>query len=222
MGQAEAMDQMYRFTRHVYDLSRKYYLLGRDKLIDKMELRPAKGSVPADKVLEIGCGTARNLILLAQRRPGFQLYGLDASQAMLDTAAKSVEKAKLTNVITLKPCLAEELSAKGTFDLDEPFDVIFFSYSLSMIPTWSQALETALNNLKPGRKFYIVDFCDQADLPGWFSRFLKFWLSKFHVFYRPEMLEYIRQMEKDGKGKLEIEFLYGRYAYIASFEKPSA
>jgi S-adenosylmethionine-diacylgycerolhomoserine-N-methlytransferase len=91
-----------------------------------------------------------------------------------------------------------------------------------MIPTWSQALETALANLKPGRKFYIVDFCDQADLPSLFSRFLKFWLKQFHVFYRPEMLEYIHQMERDGKGKLEIQYLYGRYAYIASFEKPAA
>ncbi|PTY01009.1 methyltransferase type 12 [Verrucomicrobia bacterium LW23] len=229
MGQAEAMDRMYRFTRHVYDLSRKYYLLGRDKLIDRMELRKAGHTLPdgsqtaqADRVLEIGCGTARNLIVLAQKRPGFPLYGLDASEAMLETAAKSVDKVGLASTITLRPCLAEDLTAKGTFGLDEPFDVIFFSYSLSMIPTWSQALEVALANLKPGRKFYIVDFCDQADLPRWFSRFLKFWLSKFHVFYRPEMLEYIQQMHRDGKGKLEIEYLYGRYAYIASFEKPAA
>ena len=48
-----AMDRMYRWTRHVYDASRKYYLLGRDHLIQK--LKPAK----TDLVCEVGCGTAR-------------------------------------------------------------------------------------------------------------------------------------------------------------------
>ena len=35
------MDKMYRWTRHIYDASRKYYLLGRDVLIDR--LSPAAG-----------------------------------------------------------------------------------------------------------------------------------------------------------------------------------
>ena len=53
---AALMDRMYRRQRHIYDLSRKFYLLGRDEAIAR--LRPA----PGDKVLEIGCGTGRNLV----------------------------------------------------------------------------------------------------------------------------------------------------------------
>ena len=60
---AALMDRMYRRQRHIYDLSRKFYLLGRDEAIAR--LRPA----PGDKVLEIGCGTGRNLIKLAQAYP---------------------------------------------------------------------------------------------------------------------------------------------------------
>ena len=60
---AALMDDMYRRQRHIYDLSRKFYLLGRDEAIAR--LRPA----PGDKVLEIGCGTGRNLIKLAQAYP---------------------------------------------------------------------------------------------------------------------------------------------------------
>ncbi|RUV53463.1 SAM-dependent methyltransferase, partial [Mesorhizobium sp. M5C.F.Ca.IN.020.14.1.1] len=30
---AELMDGVYRWQRHIYDLTRKYYLLGRDRLI---------------------------------------------------------------------------------------------------------------------------------------------------------------------------------------------
>ncbi len=33
MDAAQKMDQQYRYQRYVYDLSRKYYLLGRDALV---------------------------------------------------------------------------------------------------------------------------------------------------------------------------------------------
>ena len=45
---ASAMDRMYRRQRHIYDASRKFYLLGRDRVIDALA-PPAGGSV-----LEIG------------------------------------------------------------------------------------------------------------------------------------------------------------------------
>src|SRR5580658_4770840 len=68
---AALMDRMYRRQRHIYDFTRKFYLLGRDEAITR--LRPA----PGDKVLEIGCGTGRNLIKLAQAYPEARLFGLD-------------------------------------------------------------------------------------------------------------------------------------------------
>ena len=37
-----AMDRMYRWTRHVYDASRKYYLLGRDALIGELNVQPGE------------------------------------------------------------------------------------------------------------------------------------------------------------------------------------
>ena len=37
MGEAALMDRIYRRQRHVYDLTRKYYLLGRDELIERFE-----------------------------------------------------------------------------------------------------------------------------------------------------------------------------------------
>ena len=79
---ARLMDQMYRRQRHIYDLSRKYYLLGRDETIARL------GPRPATAVLEIGCGTGRNLIKAARAYPEARFYGLDVSRAMLDTAAR--------------------------------------------------------------------------------------------------------------------------------------
>ncbi len=45
------MDGIYRYQRYIYDATRKYFLLGRDTLLD--ELDPPDGG----SVLEVGCGT---------------------------------------------------------------------------------------------------------------------------------------------------------------------
>ena len=55
------MNRMYRRQRHIYDGTGRYCLLGRDRLI--AGLQPAAGA----SVLEIGCGTGRNLV----SPPGF-------------------------------------------------------------------------------------------------------------------------------------------------------
>jgi S-adenosylmethionine-diacylgycerolhomoserine-N-methlytransferase len=60
---AALMDLVYRRQRYVYDLTRKYYLFGRDRLIRELDLKPG------DRVVEIGCGTARNLVRMAQLYP---------------------------------------------------------------------------------------------------------------------------------------------------------
>ena len=213
MATTEEMDRMYRWTRYVYDLTRKYYLLGRDRLLRDMELQPG------DRVLEIGCGTARNLICLAQRRPDLHCYGLDVSTEMLATATGKVKRRGLESRITLRHCFAEELDHKKTFDLDAPYDAAFFSHSLSMIPTWPQAIDAALANLKPHAALYVVDFWDQAGLPGWFRKLLKGWLDLFHVHYRPELIDHLRQLDAQGVGKLTLQSVAGRYAYIATFRK---
>ncbi len=65
-GHAALMDGVYRRQRHFYDLTRKYYLLGRDRMIAGL------GVPPNGTVLELGCGTGRNIILAARassRRP---------------------------------------------------------------------------------------------------------------------------------------------------------
>ena len=116
---------MYRMQRYFYDITRKYYLLGRDKLLDELDVRPG------EYVLEVGCGTARNLIILGRRQPDAKLFGLDASSAMLDTARSKVESAGVKN-IELKTALADDFNFRDTFGLTEPFDKIFFSYSISM------------------------------------------------------------------------------------------
>src|SRR5215213_206614 len=88
----ERMNRMYRHQRYFYDLTRKYYLLGRDRMLREMKISDG------ENVLEIGCGTARNLIILAKKHGGAHFFGLDASSEMLKTAQRKADAAHLENI----------------------------------------------------------------------------------------------------------------------------
>lgn len=208
----EKMDKMYRHQRYFYDFTRKYYLLGRDNLIEKMDIKAG------ENILEVGCGTGRNLIILAKKFPKANLYGLDASAAMLETANAKIQSKNISN-ISLKNALADNFNHRQTFGLEKPFDTIYFSYSISMIPTWQASIQNALANLKSEHSFYIVDFYDQSDLPAWFRQILKSWLKQFHVKYPKDLLPHLESLEKQGAGKLKVTSIYKSYAFIAEFEK---
>lgn len=211
----ENMDRMYRYQRYFYDATRKFYLFGRDKLIAQMNVQPG------EHVLEAGCGTARNLIKLAKKHPRTNFYGLDASSEMLKTAQIKVDSQKVSSNVNLEVALADDFTFDGTFGLAEPFDSIYFSYSITMIPPWRESIENALANVKPGRKVYIVDFYDQKKLPKWFQKGLQTWLKQFHVQFWDDLMPYLESLEKDGKIKeLKITEVFKRYSFIAELTTP--
>ena len=199
----QAMDRMYRHQRHIYDLTRKFYLLGRDRLIRRLAPRPG------DRVCEVGCGTARNLIALARRHPDVAFFGIDASETMLKTAAAAIARAGLAERITLRHGLAEELDPAASFGLDQPFDVVVFAYSLSMIPSWRAAIDRAIATLRPGGSLAIVDFWDQGELPRWFRRALRSWLALFGVHPRTELLD---ELHDDRLAAVRLSPLFRGYA----------
>lgn len=204
---------MYRIQRYFYDFTRKYYLLGRDRLIAEMDIKRH------DNVLEIGCGTGRNLAILAKKYPDTHFFGLDASAAMLETAQRKIDTKKITN-ISLKAALADNFTYNRTFGLEKPFDTVFFSYSISMISQWRESIKNALRNLKPGGTLYIVDFYDQKDLPKAFQNLLKGWLKKFHVQFWDDLVPFLKDLEKQGIGKLNVTPVFRRYAFIVRLQKP--
>jgi S-adenosylmethionine-diacylgycerolhomoserine-N-methlytransferase len=177
---AQHMDAIYRYQRYVYDATRKFYLLGRDRLI--AELAPP----PGGSVLEVACGTGRNLIAAAARYPEARFFGFDISTAMLETARAQLRKAGLEARIRIAPGDATDFSGERLFGV-AAFDRVFISYALSMIPPWRAALQQALGALAPGGRLYIVDFGTQAGLPRWFKRGLRAWLAQFSVTPRDEL-----------------------------------
>ena len=210
------MDRMYRHQRHIYDVSRKFYLLGRDRLI--RELAPAQGA----RICEIGCGTGRNLAALARRYPEAEVFGIDASSEMLKTARVTIARAGLAARVRIACCLAQDLDPGATFGLSEPFDAVIFSYTLSMIPDWSRAVDRALTVLKPEGVLAIVDFSEQRGLPDWFRALLRRWLALFEVTPRSELPGHIRDIANRERGALTVVPLYRDYACLLRYRRPAA
>lgn len=176
------MDRMYRRQRHIYNLSRKYYLLGRDEAIRR--LQPRWG----DRALEIGCGTGRNLIQAARTYPHTKFFGLDVSAEMLNTASASVERAGLSSRIALAQGDAAAFDPEKLFG-EAAFERVMISYALSMIPPWREALAHALDVLAPGGSLHCVDFGDCSGLPSPFKAALRRWLAAFDVVPRDDLVE---------------------------------
>ncbi|HUD90928.1 class I SAM-dependent methyltransferase [Sphingobium sp.] len=204
-GHRQLMDGVYRYQRHIYDLTRKYYLLGRDGLIADLD-PPAGGAV-----LEIGCGTGRNLIAVGKAWPGAHLYGVDISEAMLDTARASVTKVGMGDRVALAQGDACGFDAEALFGRAK-FERVFISYALSMIPEWEMALAQAARCVAPGGKLEIVDFGQQDELPVLWRRALFGWLGRFHVSPRRELKPAIERLAQDMGGFPHSRTLYRGYA----------
>lgn len=168
-GHAALMDEVYRGQRHIYDLTRKYYLFGRDTLIAGLDAQPGM------RVLEIACGTGRNLAKIGKAWPGVKLYGLDISAEMLKNARATLgAEARLVE--------GDACAFDANALLGEPaFERVVLSYSLSMIPDWEGAFAHAARHLAPGGELHVVDFGDLGGVPGPLRRLLHAWLAKFHV-----------------------------------------
>ena len=206
------MDGIYRYQRYIYDLTRKYFLLGRDRLLDDLR-PPAAGSV-----LEVGCGTGRNLILTARRYPDASLYGFDISRVMLETAESNIARADLSERIHVAEGDATNFSGEALFGVSE-FDRVFVSYAVSMIPPWQAAIEQAFNAVKPGGSLHVVDFGLQEKMPTLFKKGLHAWLAKFSVSPRPELKMVLTELADGADSDLRFQSLYRDYAQYAVLTK---
>ncbi len=202
---AEKMDVIYRRQRFIYDATRRFYLFGRDRLI--ASLKPPAGA----QVLEIGCGTARNLIRAAKRYPDARFYGFDVSEAMLKSARASIARSGLTSRIVVDQGDATTFQSQELFGLGG-FDRIFISYALSMIPPWQEAVRQAAAQLAPGGELHIVDFGDFSRYPALLRRAQLAWLSRFSVTPIPGMRAKIAALAEETGLTATAESLYGGYA----------
>lgn len=209
------MDRIYRRQRHIYDLSRRFFLLGRERALAEMAPLPDSASV-----LELGCGTARNLILLAREHRDLRLYGLDASGMMLTTAAASAERAGVSGRLRLALGDASEFDAEVLFGRTG-FDRVLLSYMLSMVPDWPRVLDAGMKTLAPGGRIHVVDFGRGERLPAAFRGLLHAWLAQFHVTPRADMIEVFTDMARArGLREIRTHAVHRGYAILLEARAP--
>jgi S-adenosylmethionine-diacylgycerolhomoserine-N-methlytransferase len=204
----DRMNRMYRRQRRIYDGTRRYYLLGRDQMISG--LRAGAG----ESVLEIGCGTGRNLVHAARRYPHARFFGIDVSTEMLTSAITAISRRGLADRIRVAHGDGTAFDPQILFALPS-FDHIMISYSLSMIPDWRGVLDAAAGRLAPGGRLHIVDFGNQERLPDIVRALLLRWLAMFDVSPRDDLKAVLSAMADNTSAALTFERPFRGYAQYA-------
>ena len=202
-------------VRQRYDrLARRYDLIDlaffvrtdiRKRAVDRLALKPG------DRVLEVGCGTGKNLALLREAvGPQGHVYGVDLSDGMLQVADGTRKQNGWNNVTLVRSDVADYRPA-------EPVQGVLFSLSYNTMPHHAQVLRQAWEHLAPGGNLVVMD----AKLPA--GRFggliLPFiiWAMKASVLSNPFVRpwEELRTLTDD----LEMEHHLFSY-YICRARKP--
>ncbi|MFN0078309.1 MAG: class I SAM-dependent methyltransferase [Prosthecobacter sp.] len=162
-GPGTALERYYRFHSRIYDATRWSFLFGREEI-----LRRVGCLTSPHRILEVGCGTGRNLPGLRRRFAEAQITGVDLSEQMLAIAAQKVRDDKTT---LLRRSYSAPVHTGHT-----GFDLVLFSYALSMFnPGWEQAIDAAWDDLDEGGLIAVVDFSHSRF--SWFRR----WMGVNHV-----------------------------------------
>lgn len=179
MSAFENIERYYRFHAKVYDATRWSFLFGRSTIIQKYLAQHNPSHI-----LEVGCGTGKNLVTLCQRFPDAELVGVDISADMLQQARRNLglERGRIQLL---------RQSYDRPLEPEKPFDLVLFSYSLSMInPGWQQAIDAAAQDLKPGGLIAVVDFHNSRF--GFFKR----WMGMNHVRMEGHLLPKLQALFK--------------------------
>lgn len=119
------------------------------KAIKNMDIQPG------NSILDLGCGTGRNASLMAKYiGENGHITGMDISVFMEKQFLKRFKGKANVNFIKRR--------IDQPFDLEKPFDIVFISFVIHGFPheIRNTVIQNAINHLKPGGSFYILDFAE--------------------------------------------------------------
>jgi S-adenosylmethionine-diacylgycerolhomoserine-N-methlytransferase len=178
----ETMTNYYALQSHFYDATRWAFLYGRKRIVKELNIQAG------ERVVEVGCGTGANFSPIQDKlQNSGELIGIDCSAAMLHKAQERVQRNRWTNVRLMDMEYGHQRVTSGQAD------AVLFSYSLSMIADWENALACAQSELRPGGRIGVLDFCRSEDSAKWFAN----WLAINHVHAdRPSELQLRRLFDE--------------------------
>src|SRR5262249_27315881 len=145
------VNQLFETIAPRYDFFTVFFSYGMDrgwkrKLIEMLGL---KGN---EKTLDLACGTGDITFALGERLHSGVAIGLDITQAMIDIAEG---KRRARNVSNVSFQCADIMSMPFP---DASFDCVTCGYALRNVPDVELALVEIKRVLKPGGRFYSLDF----------------------------------------------------------------
>jgi demethylmenaquinone methyltransferase/2-methoxy-6-polyprenyl-1,4-benzoquinol methylase len=143
--------QMFETIAPRYDFFTAFFSYGMDrgwkrKLIDMLSPRGD------EYALDLACGTGDLTFALGQRLPAGEAIGLDITQGMLEIAENKRREKKARNVSFHRADIMCMPFA------DASFDCVTCGYALRNVPDVESALAEINRVLKPGGRFYSLDF----------------------------------------------------------------
>jgi ubiquinone/menaquinone biosynthesis C-methylase UbiE len=144
-----------------YDRAAPYYdrmtdlVFGRVLSIEKYREQTIDllGDLDGATVLDVGCGTGRNLPFLVERvGPSGKIVALDYSEGMLEQARRRVRANGWTNIEILR---GDAVKLEG---VPEPVDALTSAWCYGIVHDLEAALNRAVNVLRPNGRLSIMDF----------------------------------------------------------------
>jgi S-adenosylmethionine-diacylgycerolhomoserine-N-methlytransferase len=181
---AEALDAFYAPQAEAYDRFRERLLAGRRELMQALPL--AQGS----RVLDLGAGTGGHWSYVDDRITEVaHLELVDLCEPLLDVAHR-----RFAGRSNVRVAFGDAQQYRS----EQRFDIVLFSYSLSMMSDWRQALDTARRHLEPGGTLAVIDFytlpgtlpaqTSIEPLSGWDRHFWPRWFRHDGVYLDPNLL----------------------------------
>lgn len=181
----QTMSRYYGLQARIYDQTRWMFLFGRRQIV--RDLNISEG----DRVIEIGCGTGANIEMI---RPAVGETGVvvavDCAAPMIERTEARIRRHGWRNVEVVENEYGSAPIRPGWAT------AVVFSYSLSMIPGWTSALDCATRELTPGGRIGVVDF--SLAWRNLRTRSFVRWMDLNHVHLdRPYTAELARRFEPE-------------------------
>lgn len=207
----DRIQRRYRWLAPIYPFFELVFLLPRGI---RQRAAHRLGLVSGDTVLEVGCGTGRNLRhLVAAVGTNGQVYAVDCCEDMLFRAREICQRNGWKNVALLNRDATQ-------LDLPGPVDGVLFSLSYSVMPDPVRAVAAAWKYLKPERSLVIMDGKLATGIFGRLSRPWVTWLSEKTILGDPMRMPWDDLRKFDADVEME-EFNFGTY-YIFKATKNAA